>query len=85
MTLRRLALLAAVLTAVLLGACSTRPSTRVVLLPQADGSPSAVVVRTEDGEEMLSQPYERATVKLGAPGAPTIDKADPIAMCISRY
>lgn len=71
-----LSLLVVLLASALLAACST-PATRVVLLPQADGKPSAVVVSTEDGEEMLSQPFERATAKLGAKGAPTVDKADP--------
>jgi len=69
-------LLAAALTAALLAACST-PGTRVVLLPQADGKPSAVVVRAKDGEEVLSQPYQRATAPVGARGAPVVDQADP--------
>ncbi|MDM0012318.1 OmpA family protein [Variovorax sp. J22P168] len=68
--------LIACFAAALLAACSS-PGTRVVLLPQSDGRPSAVVVSTEDGEETLSTPYERATAKLGAKGAPTIDKANP--------
>lgn len=76
-TLRRTALLlAATLTALLLAACST-PGTRVVLLPQADGRPSAVVVRSKDGEELLSKPYQRATAAVGASGAPVVDQADP--------
>lgn len=39
-------------------------SERIVLLPQADGSPSAVVVRPRDGggEAVLSQPYATANV-----------------------
>lgn len=69
-------LLAAGLLALLLGACST-PATRVVLLPQQDGSPSAVVVRTPDGERVLSQPYQRATAHAGERQAPTLDQADP--------
>ena len=76
-TLRRTPLLlAATLTALLLAACST-PGTRVVLLPQADGRPSAVVVRSKDGEELLSKPYQRATAAVGASGAPVVDQADP--------
>lgn len=77
MTVRSLSLLFALLASALLAACATPPATRVVLLPQADGKPSAVVVSTEDGEETLSQPFERATAQLGAHGAPKIDKADP--------
>ncbi|SFQ30581.1 Outer membrane protein OmpA [Variovorax sp. 770b2] len=72
---RRPLLLATALIAVLLAACST-PGTRVVLLPQADGKPSAVVVRAKDGEEVLSKPYQRATAAVGASGAPVVDQAD---------
>jgi outer membrane protein OmpA-like peptidoglycan-associated protein len=73
---RRPLLVAAVaLITVLLAACST-PGTRVVLLPQADGTPSAVVVRAKDGEEILSKPYQRATAAVGARGAPVVDQAD---------
>lgn len=71
-----LSLLTTALAAVLLAACST-PGTRVVLLPQADGKPSAVVVRAKDGEEVLSTPYQRATAAVGARGAPVVDQADP--------
>ena len=62
MVQRRLAHAAtALLTAVLVG-CAAPPTTRVVLLPQADGTPSAVVVRANnDDERTLSQPYQRAT------------------------
>lgn len=73
---RLASLFAAALAAVLLAACST-PGTRVVLLPQADGKPSAVVVRAKDGEEVLSKPYQRATAAVGASGAPVVDQADP--------
>ena len=71
-----LSLLTTALVTVLLAACST-PGTRVVLLPQADGKPSAVVVRAKDGEEVLSTPYQRATAAVGARGAPVVDQADP--------
>ncbi|MES2250631.1 MAG: OmpA family protein [Pseudomonadota bacterium] len=73
--LRRSSLLLATTVALLLAACSS-PGTRVVLLPQADGTPSAVVVRAKDGEEVLSKPYQRATAAVGASGAPVIDQAD---------
>ncbi|MGJ7508170.1 OmpA family protein [Variovorax sp. GT1P44] len=76
MNLRRFSLLIALLTIALLAACST-PGTRVVLLPQADGKPSAVVVSTEDGEQTLDQPFERATADVGKRGAPVVDKANP--------
>ncbi|KQX88816.1 OmpA family protein [Variovorax sp. Root473] len=74
--LRRSSLLLATTVALLLAACSA-PGTRVVLLPQADGTPSAVVVRAKDGEEVLSKPYQRATAAVGASGAPVVDQADP--------
>jgi outer membrane protein OmpA-like peptidoglycan-associated protein len=76
-TLRPLAFLLAGLAATLaITACST-PGTRVVLLPQPDGKPSAVVVNTADGEETLSEPYQRATTKAHGHGAPVVDQADP--------
>ena len=73
--LRPRLLAAAALTA-LLAACST-PATRVVLLPQEDGSASAVVVRTAAGERVLSQPYQRATAPRGANAVPALDQANP--------
>lgn len=76
MSFRRLA--AIVSASVLIAACSST-STRVVLLPQADGRPSAVVVRANatGGEEVLKKPYERATARQGSAGAPVVDQADP--------
>jgi OOP family OmpA-OmpF porin len=62
----------------LLAGCST--GTRVVLLPQEDGAPSAVVVRAREGgggEAVLSAPFQRATAALGATGVPKVDQADP--------
>ncbi|EJL84936.1 outer membrane protein/peptidoglycan-associated lipoprotein [Polaromonas sp. CF318] len=72
-------LLIPVTLALLLAACSA-PSTRVVLLPQEGGAPSAVVVRAKAGagaETTVSQPYQRATAASGAGGAPRLDQADP--------
>ncbi|MDM0054402.1 OmpA family protein [Variovorax fucosicus] len=76
MTTRRLGLCLTAACAVLLAACST-PATRVVLLPQEDGRPSAVVVQSKGGEQTLSKPYARATAAVGASGAPVVDQADP--------
>jgi OOP family OmpA-OmpF porin len=75
---RRPRLLLLSLTALLLAACST-PGTRVVLLPQADGAPSAVVVRAKAGRRRnhLSQPYQRATAASGASRCTRLDQADP--------
>ena len=49
-----------------LGACTTE---RVVLLPSADGQPSAVVVRDASGEVLLDQPYAAAKRRLAANAA----------------
>ncbi|WP_372659256.1 OmpA family protein [Hydrogenophaga sp.] len=38
------------------------PATRVTLLPQADGSSSAVVVETSRGSQLINQPYQTAEV-----------------------
>jgi OOP family OmpA-OmpF porin len=72
---RRLLMACATALALLLAGCSA-PGTRVVLLPQEDGSPSAVVVRTKGGEQVVAQPYQRATALAGSEAAPTLDQAD---------
>ena len=61
--------------ALLLAGCST-PATRVVLLPQPDGRPSAVVVKSNGGEVTLDKPYLRATVRTGHTSAPVLDQTD---------
>lgn len=48
------ALVSTLLVSLLLAACTTE---RVVLLPSADGRPSAVVVRDAQGELLLNEPY----------------------------
>jgi len=62
--------------ALLMAGCST-PGTRVILLPQEDGSPSAVTVRTQGGEQLVTQPYQRATAPAGTKEAASLDRADP--------
>ena len=76
MNFQRLSLACFSLSMLLLAACST-PGTRVVLLPQADGRPSAVVVTTRSGEQTLNKPFQRATALAGATGGPVVDQADP--------
>jgi outer membrane protein OmpA-like peptidoglycan-associated protein len=44
-----------------------KPATSVVLLPQADASASAVVVKNTLQEQTLDAPYQRVTVKEGKP------------------
>ncbi|RYF73285.1 MAG: OmpA family protein, partial [Comamonadaceae bacterium] len=58
--------LAALAMGALLGGCAG-PATRVVLLPQPNGAPTAVVVRAMGGstDHMLSMPYDRAVVERG--------------------
>ena len=71
------ALIAAAAWTALLLATSPNPGTRVILLPQEDGSPTAVVVRSKGGERMVTQPYQQATALDGSPAAPSLDQADP--------
>lgn len=66
---------ALVFASLVLAGCASR-GTRVVLLPQEDGSPSAVVVRTKGGEQLVSQPFQRATALAGSDQAPALDQAD---------
>lgn len=66
---------------VLLGACA--PITRVLLLPQADGSASSVVVRTARDSQVLNAPYQRVSgqeaepLKTDATTAAEVHKAYP--------
>ena len=62
----------------LLAARPTPPSVDVVLLPQADGTPSSVVVVSGPDRQTLSAPYQRATATQGQP--PTQDSLDPAAV-----
>ncbi len=53
-------LLFALALCALLAACA--PTTRVTLLPQADGSASGVIVSTREGQQVLNQPFQVAEV-----------------------
>lgn len=60
-------ILVALAALALVAACAT-PTTTVVLLPQPDGSPSAVSVTTQDGERVvLDKPYAAVEIGRGAP------------------
>lgn len=60
-SLRPMTLRVAMASAVLfLSACA--PATRVILLPQPDGSPSGVDVTTAKGSQALTQPYQTSDV-----------------------
>jgi len=64
--------------ALTLAGCAAPPSTgtRVVLLPQADGTDSAVIVTGKSGEQRLSQPYQRAEARDREAAAPKVDQLD---------
>ena len=75
-----MALVLAAVSLLGLAGCATpapppQPITRVVLLPQADGTPSAVVLRTGDVEKRLDEPYSRASGRAGE--APVVDAVQP--------
>ena len=53
-----------------LAGCATPREASVVLLPQPDGTPSAVVVQSAGGTQTLATPYSRATAR-------TFDRAPP--------
>ena len=55
----------------ILAGCAAKPTTQVVLLPQADGSRSAVKVQTEATSNTLSEPFQRMQVRQG--DAPLVD------------
>lgn len=74
--MKRPALQVGILAAALaLAGCAAKPprgGTRVTLLPQADGTPSAVIVRPADAaraqpEQRLDAPYQSATVGRAGP------------------
>lgn len=50
-----------VMSLAILAGCATGRD-RIVLLPNQDGSPSAVVVKTSKGEEILDKPYDAVSV-----------------------
>ena len=77
-TKHNLLLSIALLLAVLMTACSSTPSTRVVLLPQENGRPSSGVVQATsgDGNVTVFKPYQRAHVVLDTRTAPQLDEVD---------
>lgn len=65
--------------ALLLAGCAA-PRTQVILLPQADGTPSAVVLRGAQSEQVLDQPYQRARIAQDGHGAFQVDRTDAQAV-----
>ena len=48
-----------------LAGCAAKPGTQVVLLPQADGSRSAVQVQTDTTHNILAEPFQRLQARQG--------------------
>jgi outer membrane protein OmpA-like peptidoglycan-associated protein len=78
--MRTNSLLACAAAGILLSACAG-PQERVILLPQEDGTPSAIVVRAKEKEVVLDQPYTVA--KVGAKRIET-EQTDAAAVAL-RY
>lgn len=61
--------------------CASRPkppTTIVVLLPQADGSASSLVVTANSGQSaVVAKPYQSAAATLGDWQAPRVEQGDP--------
>lgn len=83
MTVTKTASLQTLWLVALLAGCAA-PATRITLLPQEDGRPSAVVVRSigkdavQGAEQKISTPYQRATARLGDTSAPKVHQVDPV-------
>ena len=61
--------------AALLAGCAA-PRSQVILLPQADGSASAVLLRGAQSEQLLDQPYQRARIAQDGQGSFQVDRTD---------
>lgn len=61
--------------AILLAATGGCASDRVILLPNADGSPSTLILKTKTGEQVIDAPYEAVSVNQN--GAFTLEKESP--------
>ncbi|HMO46234.1 MAG TPA: OmpA family protein [Rubrivivax sp.] len=57
----------ALLLAALLGACASKPQGTVVLLPEAQGRDTAVLVSQDGGQLLLDQPYAAAELSSKGP------------------
>lgn len=69
---------AGALVMALLAGRATPPTVEVLLLPQADGTPSSVLVVSGPHSQTLATPYQRATATRGQP--PTLDSLEPAAV-----
>ena len=57
---------------ILVGCAAQPPSTQVLLLPQADGTSSAVQVQSGAAAQKLSEPFQRLRIQTGS--LPVLDK-----------
>ena len=55
-------LLGSLVWGILLAVLSGCASERIVLLPNSDGKPSAVIVKTKSGEQVIDRPYESVSL-----------------------
>jgi OmpA-OmpF porin, OOP family len=55
--------IATLATAAMLAISACAPATRVTLLPQANGQPSAVVVTTAKGSQVVAKPFDVAEIR----------------------
>jgi OmpA-OmpF porin, OOP family len=78
---RRGLALTAMITLVL---CGCTPATRVILLPQSDGSRSAVVVTSNKSSQAVSAPYQVAEVRRNGAMALTRTTAEEVASTFPR-
>ena len=74
------ALIAAFAWTALLLATTPTPGTRVTLLPGDDGRSTAIVVSGKGGDQVVSQPYQRATAWVDSQDAPSLDQTDAQAV-----
>jgi len=56
------ALFRSLVLCILLTALSGCVSERIVLLPNSDGKPSSVIVKTQSGEQIIDRPYESVSL-----------------------
>ena len=54
------------------------PGDRIVLLPNADGSPSSVILKTSGGEQVLNEPYAAASVSQEGAIRPRKESAESV-------
>ena len=78
----RRSLAIAAMTALVL--CGCAPATRVILLPQSDGSRSAIVVTSDKSSQAVSAPYQVAEVQRNGAMALTRTTAEEVASTFPR-